>query len=651
MPYISQSSIQELTSRLDAAAVVSDYVRLESRGGRLWACCPFHNEKTASFTVNADMKTYYCFGCHKGGTVINFVMEMDKLTFPEAIEVLAKRFAVELVYEDSGGGNFSAEDDAKKKAKEQLYELYRRIEGTFHHFFLKKRENEPEKLYIISRGISSTMIERFRLGYAPADRYWLHKFLVGKGYSAPFLASSGLFSSQYPEVSLFSGRLMFPIADRQGRTVAFGGRFLPGGGGDGTSEGRAPPKYINSPELGIYRKRETLYGLDLALPEIRRTKTVYVAEGYMDVIALHQAGITNAVAPLGTAFTDEQAKLLKRWAEKLIFFFDSDAAGQEAAVKGIFSGRKNGFSCSLVAPESREGEANAPSAAYPADTKDPADILKFFGPKTLQKRAECFITDFEYLLSRARQASTKPASLEGKARAIASVFPYLELLNSEVARESCIEAAADAFGLLPSVVADDYRRYAADLRSVEAGAAGKRPREEVSPGTSEGKTGAPIRMNDELLMLLVVAVDYVSLQKEKIFPEFRKELEISDIDDPNAKELFIALEECIRYEETGLDELLGRISSGDLKRIIVEKSASGEFSSNPGKLVADGIKRIRLKGLERRQDEIIIKLRELKNNGPEVQGLEIHGQDVRELLAEKIRIDEELHLLKQGKRE
>ena len=249
MPYISESSIQEVKDRLDAIAVVSEYVKLEKRGGRWWACCPFHQEKTGSFTVNPDIKTYHCFGCGKGGTLIGFVMEMDKLSYPEAIEHLAKKTGVELVYENAKDGSFSAAAEAKKKTKEDLFELYHRMSGTFHHILMKNHDGEVGKQYIISRGIIIEMIERFRLGYAPADRQWLHKFLSPKGYSREFLASSGLFSSRYPEVAFFAGRLMFPIADRQGRTVAFGGRFLPAP----TEDGREPPKYINSPELEIYK--------------------------------------------------------------------------------------------------------------------------------------------------------------------------------------------------------------------------------------------------------------------------------------------------------------------------------------------------------------------------------------------------------------
>jgi DNA primase len=655
VPYISKSSIQEVTDRLDANAVVSDYLHLEKRGGRLWACCPFHKEKTASFTVNPDLKTYYCFGCHKGGTMINFIMEMDKLSFPDAVELLAKKAGVELVYENSGDGNFSAEEDEKKKKKEELFELYRRISGSFHHFLLKNPEARPAWDYIITRGINREMIECFGLGYSPADRYWLSTFLSEKGYSKEFLALSGLFSKNVSSSnssstaalsSFFSGRIIFPIKDQQGRNIAFGGRFLPGQVSG--REGWEPPKYINSSESVIYKKGETLYALDIALPEIRRTKTAYIAEGYMDVIALHQAGITNALAPLGTAFTDAQVKLLQRWVEKVIFFFDSDEAGRAAANKGIYTCRRNGLSCAVVSPEA-------------AVSKDPADILKDFGSEALQKAAKSIVSDLDFLIARAKDLYGNSAA-EGKAKGVAFIFPYIALLDSEVARTACIEAAADAFGLLPDVVSGDYRQFASGQKA--------------APGTKEAsnlaameragiKTELPIRMNDEILLLIVVALDYVSINKEKkeaIFSHFRLLLDINEFDDPNAKEIYVALEECFRYGEGSMDELLARISSSELKNILLERSVSGEFSINAEQFVNDGIKKIKRKDLEHRQEEIIIKLRSLKKstagdgNSKEASDEaltdeikdEVLTDEIRELLAEKMQVDDELNQMKQG---
>jgi DNA primase len=601
MPYIAEPTIRELNDKLDAVSVVGDYVRLEKRGGRYWGLCPFHNEKTPSFTVDPDRKFYYCFGCHKGGTVLDFVMEMDKLSFPEAVETLSKRLGIEIIYENSA----LQKDDGKTARLEELAELYRRVTISFQHFLLKKPEGAAAKQYIISRGINQEMMDRFRLGYAPANRDWLYTFLSDKGYSGEFLSSSGLFAKKNSRSAFFADRLIFPIADRQGRTVAFGGRILSGEG----------PKYLNSGESEGYKKRETLFAVDLAMPEIRKTKEVYIAEGYMDVIALHQAGITNAVAPLGTAFTDEQARLLKRWVERIYLIFDTDEAGQNAALKAVMTCRKNGLESFVVTPE-MEG------------MKDPADILKKFGPETLQKTVKCFIYDFEYLVKRSKSLFDLSDSV-GKSRAAAFLFPYLKTMDSDVSRDSCIGAIADAIGVERQAVASDFRRF-------NNGQDGQRP-----PGeTGDSTVQRSIRLNDELFLLTAVVVNH------DLYPKLRSALTIEDFDDPAARELFIALEEWFRNDMPGMDDLLSRISNGALRDFVVRQGVSEAFSINPGRLVNDGIRTVRQKRLERRLAGIITELRITKNEHIR-EGLQ-RGSRLEDLLAEKVHLDAELRLLKEA---
>jgi DNA primase len=323
MPRISESTIREVNERMDALAIVGDYVRLENRGGRFWGLCPFHQEKTASFTVDPDKKFYHCFGCGEGGSVVNFVMNIDKLSYPEAIELIARKSGVEIVYDAADGESIAEE----RKHGDALKDLYERVAKSYHYILTTKPLGGTARAYLAGRGVSEAMIERFNLGYAPPDRRWLFDFLTKKGYSEKFLAESGLFGKKNTSSSFFSNRLMFPIHNREGKTVAFGGRIL-------ADEG---PKYLNSSESAIFKKRDNLFALDFALPEIRRTKEVFLVEGYMDVIAMHEAGMTNTVAPLGTAFTEDQAKLLHRYADRALLFFDTDDAGQKAIEKGIMT--------------------------------------------------------------------------------------------------------------------------------------------------------------------------------------------------------------------------------------------------------------------------------------------------------------------------
>jgi DNA primase len=609
MPYIAETTIRELNDKLDAVSVVNDYVRLEKRGGRYWGLCPFHNEKTGSFTVNPDMKWYHCFGCGKSGSVIDFVMEMDKLTFPEAVEQLAKRMGIEVAYKSSGRGGADAE---REREQDQVFELYRRVAVSFHHFLVEKPEGAAAKQHLVSRGISKEMIERFRLGYAPANRDWLYRFLTEKGYSAEFLASSGLFSRNHPRSAFFWDRLIFPIADRQGRTAAFGGRILSGDG----------PKYLNSGESGGYKKRETLYAIDLALPEIRKTREAYVAEGYMDVIALHQAGIRNAVAPLGTAFTDEQARLLKRWAERVYLIFDTDEAGQNAAFKGIMTCRKNGLESFVVAlrPEGpAETEAGGPAS------KDPADVLKNFGPEALQKAAQYAINDFEYLIGRSRSLFDFSTS-QGKFRAAAFLFPYVRTVDSEVSRDSCLGLIADALGVERRAVTSDFLRF---NRKQETG--GSRDPAPVARRR--------ISLNDELFLLIAALVNH------DLYPKLRSALVIDDFDDPAARELFIALEEWFRDDMPGLDDLKERISDEELRNFVIQQGVSEAFFMNPDKLVSDGIKKIRQRRLERRLARIVMELRIAHHGQGQGEGRDAPLED---LLSEKVHLDAELRLLKEA---
>jgi DNA primase len=406
------------------------------------------------------------------------------------------------------------------------------------------------------------------------------------GFSEDFLASSGLFSPKYPRSAFFSDRLMFPITNKSGTTIAFGGRILAGEG----------PKYVNSSDSEIFKKGLNLFALDLAIPEIRRTKIVYLAEGYMDVIALHQAGITNAVAPLGTAFTEDQAKLLKRWADKVCLMLDGDEAGQIAAVKAILCCRKSGLDCAVV-PFS------------PGESKDPADILQKNGSEALQKTAKCCINDFTYLLSRSRKLTAD------KSKGVAFLFPYLSVLDSEVARNDCIRVLADEFDIDHQAVLDDYRRNQSGIGPVKKG---------------EQAGNKQLRMNGELLLLSAVFVH------PEFFKDLRAKFSVEDLDDPHAKELFIILEERFRRGTSVLtdfadpDPMLFDGVGEDLRDFIIRQNASGAFFNAEG-ILNDGIARVQEKVLERRRKEIIRFL-----HSPDLPG--VRQED---LLAEKIHIDSE----------
>ncbi|MDR2419589.1 MAG: DNA primase [Treponema sp.] len=586
MTRIAQSTLQELHDRLDAAAVVGDYVRLEQRGQRFVGLCPFHHEKTPSFMVNPDAKLYHCFGCGKGGTVLSFVMEMDKLSFPETVELLAKRFAIPIVYE--GGSQRGAESQLNNKRVSQITELYTRVAKSFHYFLMERPEGRAALQYLASRKISQEMLEKFRLGYAPAERHWLFSFLTKKGYSEAFLASSRLFTEKYPRSSFFAKRLIFPIADHYGKTIAFGGRLLPGDEG---------PKYLNSSESDFYKKGQTLFAIDIALAQIRQSKTAYIAEGYMDVIALHQAGVSNAVAPLGAAFTDEQAKLLRRWAEQVNLVFDTDEAGQRATEKAILTCRKNSLICSVV--------------MNMANMKDPAEILKEAGAEALQNTMQNLVPDLDFLLLRYKKLFDLSSS-EGKAKAVSALFPYLETLDSEVARDAAVSRIAQAFDSDRNAIRADFNR--------------KPTPRQARPASQKTR---PISMDAELYLLIAVALN------QRLFPEFRAQVSLNNLESPAAKDLFIALEECLMSDEFGIDDLLVRIESDEVRNFFVAQAVLTPFFAKPEQLIADGVRQIKRRCLKKQREKLIVELHIAKNQTETPN----HYEDI---LAKKKHIDNEL---------
>ncbi len=592
MKRISSDSIDEVNNRTDMVALVGEYTRLERRGDDWWGCCPFHNEKTPSFHVVPAKKMCWCFACSKGGGPINFLMEMEKLDFAEAVQNLAKRAGVELIWD--GGGT---EAPPVNNTRDQLIELYDRVAGSFHWLLTESPQGKKAFEYLQTRGVDSAVIERFHLGFAPADRRWLHSFLRKKGYSSDFLSSSGLFSKKFPETAFFSNRLMFPIHNRQGKTVAFGGRILEGEG----------PKYLNSGDLPQFKKGETLFAFDLALPEIRKLKSVIFCEGYMDVIAWHQAGITRAVAPLGTAFTMEQARMVRSFAETVYLSFDSDQAGQTATYKAILLCRQLGFLVRVI--DIRGG-------------KDPADILLSQGSEALIKLLENSIIDMDYLILSAGQRFDV-SNPEGKTRASAFLFPYLDVLESDIQRESTISRIAAALGSTEKALWSDY----------SSGRHGTR-QSTVPARTAASSDKRVIKRTAELRAVLAVAAN------TGFFSLMRSQLTSDDFEDPVARDLYIVLEECFRLQSTSNESILARCSDEELRNLVTETIMNGEFSGNVEKVISDGIQLVKRNGLEKRRAHLVSRINLLRGN---------HPDDVRtlqEMIAEKQSIDEALAKLK-----
>ena len=353
--YYSDEIIEEVRMRNDIVDVISGYVRLQKKGSSYFGLCPFHNEKSPSFSVSPSKQMYYCFGCGAGGNVFTFIMEYENYTFVEAVKYLAERAGIQLPEEE-----FSQEQKAAKDLRSLLLEIHKKA-ASFYYYQLRQDCGKPGWDYLRNRQLSEETIKAFGLGYSDKYSDSLYKYLKSKGYKDQILMEAGLFTSdeRYGIHDKFWNRVMFPIMDVNNRVIGFGGRVM----------GDAKPKYLNSPETKIFEKSRNLYGLNIA----RKSRRDYliVCEGYMDVISLHQAGFTNAVASLGTALTSGHASLMSRYAKDVILCYDSDEAGIRAAMRGIPILREAGI---------------RPRVASLSPYKDPDEFIKAQGPEAFEAR-------------------------------------------------------------------------------------------------------------------------------------------------------------------------------------------------------------------------------------------------------------------------
>src|SRR5271156_517507 len=319
MARIDQGAIREILAKTDIGSFIGGYVQLRKRGNDLVGLCPFHGEKTPSFHVHPDRGYFKCFGCGEGGDAIKFVQLLENLSFPGAARILARRAGIELEAEDPAAARVRGE-------KEQIYAANELAAAYFHRTLRLGSEGETARAYVAGRGLSAATIESFKLGYAPPGWDGLVRELTQNGIDLAIAARGGLVKAgQHGYYDFYRARLMIPTYATTGEVVAFGGRALD----------NSEPKYLNTSTTPVYVKGRGLYALNVARRAAATQESLIVVEGYLDCIALHQAGFTNAVASLGTAFTPEQAAQLRKVAERIFLCFDADVAGTAATVKSI----------------------------------------------------------------------------------------------------------------------------------------------------------------------------------------------------------------------------------------------------------------------------------------------------------------------------
>lgn len=432
--FYPDETIEEVRERSDIVDVISNYVKLKRSGSNYVGLCPFHNEKTPSFSVSRNKQMYYCFGCGAGGNVFTFIMEYENFSFVESVKYLAERAGVDLPAEE-----YSSEVKREADLKTRLYDIYKTA-ANYYYYQMRTEQGKKAYEYLKNRELSDEMIKHFGLGYSNIYSDDLYRYLKSKGYDDEILHKSGLLT--YDEKrgvhDKFWNRVMFPILDVHNKVIAFGGRVM----GDGM------PKYLNSPETPIFDKSRNLFGLNIARQS--RTRKLLLCEGYMDVIALHQAGFNNAVASLGTAFTSQQASLIKRYAEEVYLTYDSDQAGTKAALRAIPILKEAGLTAKVINMR---------------PYKDPDEFIKALGKEEYQKRIEQAMNSFLFEID-VLEREFDFEDPEQKTKFFQETAKKLCTFEDEIERNNYIEAIARKYHITYEDLRTMVNRYGASLSNL-----------------------------------------------------------------------------------------------------------------------------------------------------------------------------------------
>jgi DNA primase len=560
-----QTFIDDLKRQADIVRVVQDYVQLKKKGANWMACCPFHKEKTPSFSVSPTKEIFYCFGCHKGGSVFTFVMEIERVGFPEAIKIVADKVGMPLP---------KMVDDSRFEARRQESDLVIQLNSWAMEFWQQQLESSSEggiaREYLKERGISDETQKVFRLGYAPDSWDSLSNFLRNKGAPQEHIDRSGLLAKKEEtnrSYDRFRGRLMFPVLDAQGRPIAFGGRTLKG----------EDAKYINSPETAAYVKGRNLFGLNLTRDEIRRQGFAILVEGFLDLIVPYQFGVRNVVASLGTALTSDQVKLLSRFARKVVVNYDGDRAGIQAAKKSI----------EILLAEDLEVKV----LVLP-DNADPDEYIRKFGVTEYQRQRAQAQPHIQFVIESALRDRNLHRPAE-KAEAVEEVLPYIRAVNSRIQKREYFDMAMDALGIdRENVNTSAWRRELWQM---------VRDQRRAGPNTVQALTRRSEATAAEQRLLGLLCAD-ANLRREVL-----SMLKEEDYEDLATAPLFKALFELER-ESAEIDfDSLSRKTQGDefaakmIPMVLINSSLHG---SNEHYVAEQCVSTFRLMKIEQRIEEL-----------------------------------------------
>jgi DNA primase len=577
---IPEEIIDEIRQRTDLVGLIGDYLKLERRGKNMVGLCPFHSEKTPSFTVSPEKQLFHCFGCGASGNAFSLIMQMENLPFPEAARFLANRVGVRIPEPTKTA---SAEDNLK----ERIYKLNLLAVRYYAHCLKNTPAGNKAREYLLKRGITPESIELFMLGYSPADWSDFYNYARQKGAQPELMIKAGLVSPGKDKgyYDRFRNRVMFPIFNISGKAVGFGGRSL-------TDDQKSGPKYLNSPETPVFSKGQMLYALNLAREAIRREKKAVVMEGYTDVIAVYQAGIKNVVASLGTALTAEQGRLLRHQAETVVTAYDADSAGEAATWRGLAVLQSTG--CLVQVAELPAGS-------------DPDSYVRAKGKDAFSKLVENAVPLMEYRLQQLKKRFNL-ASDKGRIDYIEELLPFLLAAVNEVEQDFYLKKASEELGVDENALRSELKkRRKMGTRYQDA---------EKSKPALEAET-IKIRPAEKILLSLM-------LQSKEIAELGRNLLQTEFIDDPRVRQVIAVLWD-ISASETivSAEKLINRFADQQITRLITEAVTDPSLQDIPPqiakRMAEDCIGQLYHVWSEQRQRELQQKIKELEAQGSDEQ--------------------------------
>lgn len=595
--YYPDELVEEVRSRNDIVEVISSYIRLNKRGSNYFGLCPFHNEKTGSFSVAPSKQMFYCFGCHEGGNVISFLQKYENYTFQEALKVLAERAGVDLPE------NMSEEEKKVESRRGKLLEINKEA-GKYYYVQLRNDAGKRGYDYLANRGLSDETMKQFGLGFARSATNETYRYLKSKGYSDDLLRDSGLFvyREKTGMADKFWNRVIFPIMDVNHRIIGFGGRVM----GDGE------PKYLNSPETEIFDKSRNLYGLNHA--KTSKAKNLIICEGYMDVISLHQAGFNQAVASLGTAFTSGHANLLSRYAREntkgsevvrykdILLCYDSDGAGVDAAKRALGILREAGLTAKVINMR---------------PYKDPDEFIKALGAEEFQKRIDDAENGFMFEI-RMLEGEYDLNDPTGKSKFLTDVAARILRFEDSVERETYIDRIADKYRISVDSLNELVKKHAMN-------GVGIKPSTPVKISHNRGSGDDVIKKSQGML------INWVS-EKPAIYSVIKQYISADDFTDELYKKVAELLFEQVEEGRVDPGKILTMFTEEEEQRQVAqlfhESVEHLETDSDRSKALKDLIIKVKENSINAGSEDDLMRMIENKNKLDALKRININLSDI-----------------------